>query len=608
MQYNRGMSTVSPQIETPKVRWDLSSLFSSIHDHKIDETWFACGVRAQKFASQYRGNVSGLTSSELAAAIAEIEDIFMQASKPEHYASLLFAVKADDPEITAFMQTQGEKSSEIRVLTMFFELELQQISSDQADSHMKSLEMAKYSHFLQRVREATPFMLSEKEEIILEETANTGVRAWVRLFDEVIAQYEFEYKAPGTDAIEIMTESALLNMLRVPDRSVRQAAADAFSHGLGKLSHILTYIFNNILSDKRVENRLRKRPYIEHSRHMANELEKETVDLVMQLCKQREDLVARYYRIKREILGLAELTHIDRYAPLFETTEQISYDEAREMIISAFGDFSQTMAEKADEFFEKNWIDAEPRPGKTGGAFCSYITPDLHPVIMLSYHNKMDNVGTLAHELGHGIHGSLSRAQTYFNFSGSLPLAELASIFCEQVVFEKLVLGAKEEDKLALYAEKIEGVFASVFRQAAMFRFEQKCHTKRNEEGELNAQEIGEVWQSELQGMFGDSVKMGDQHSAWWSYVGHFIFAPFYVYAYAFGELLTMSLYKKAQLEGPSFEKKYVAMLTLGGAKSPKELMKIVGVDLNSKDFWQGGFAAIEEMIIEFERLWANRS
>ena len=608
MLHNNKMSTATPSIEVPKVRWDLSSLYSSIEDPKIKANWDACNERADAYAEKYRGKMAGLSAADLVSSIIEIEDIYMQASKPEHYASLLFAVKADDAEITSFMQTQGEKSSEVRIKLMFVEIELQQIEEAKAQELMIAPEMKVYAHFLQRVREATPFMLTEKEEIILEETANTGVRAWVRLFDEVIAQHEFVYKAPGSSEGVVKTESEVLDMLRLPDREVRQAAADCFSEGLKQLSHILTYIFNNILSDKRTENRLRKRPYTEHSRHMANELEKETVDLVMQLCKKHEELVARYYRVKKSILGLPELTHIDRYAPLFETAEQISYDEGRKLIIDAFGDFSQTMAERANEFFEKNWIDAEPRQGKTGGAFCSYITPDLHPVIMLSYHNKMDNVSTLAHELGHGVHGSLSRAQTYFNFSGSLPLAELASIFCEQVVFEKLVGVATEEDKLALYAEKIEGVFASVFRQAAMFRFEQRCHAKRNTEGELNAEEIGAVWQEELQGMFGDSIKMGDQHARWWSYVGHFIFAPFYVYAYAFGELLTMSLYKKAQAEGPSFEKKYIEMLTLGGAKSPKELMEIVGVDMNDPEFWMGGFQAIEEMIAEFERLWAVKN
>ena len=601
------MSSTPTEMPAPQVRWDLSALFSSITDPKIAETWARAENAADAFAAKYRGKIASpdCTAELLAEGISELEALIQDAAKPGSYANLLFAVEANNPEITGFLQDQSEKGSGIRVKLFFFDLEIQAIGQDRMDAMLANPVLQKYKHYINQVRVSTAYTLSEKEEVILEETANTGVRAWVRLFEEVLAQHEFNFENPKTGSVDKLSESEILNLLRSPDRAVREAAGNGFSEGLGKLSHVLTYIFNNILLDKKIDNKLRDRPYAEHSRHMENELQKPTVDLVMRLCKEKQDLVARYYRVKREIMGLPELTHIDRYAPLFETKEQISYDDARTLIIEAFGQFSGEMSQRADEFFDKNWIDAEPRTGKTGGAFCSYNPPDTHPVIMRSYLNKMDNVMTLAHELGHGVHASLSRAQSYFNFHGTLPLAELASIFGEQVVFDRLVKEASEGDKLALYAEKIEGTFASVFRQAAMFRFEQRCHNLRREEGELNAEEIGAVWQDELQGMFGDSVKMGDQHSAWWSYVGHFIFAPFYVYAYSFGELLSMSLYSRAQKEGPEFEAKYIKMLEMGGSKTPEELMAFVGVNLDDEAFWLGGFEAIESMISTFEGLWA---
>lgn len=601
------MSSTPTEMPTPKVRWDLSALFSSITDPKIAETWARAENATDAFAAKYRGKISSpeCTAELLAGALSELELLIQDAAKPGSYANLLFAVEANNPDITGFLQEQSEKGSAIRVKLFFLDLEIQAIPGDRMASLLESPVLATYKHYINQVRVSTAYTLSEKEEVILEETANTGVRAWVRLFEEVLAQHEFNFANPETGSVDKLSESEILNLLRSPNRAVREAAGNGFSEGLEKLSHVLTYIFNNILLDKKVDDKLRDRPYAEHSRHMENELQKPTVDLVMRLCREKQDLVARYYRVKREIMGLPELTHIDRYAPLFETKEQISYEDARSMIVEAFGQFSDEMSKRADEFFEKNWIDAEPRNGKTGGAFCSYNTPDTHPVIMMSYLNKMDNVMTLAHELGHGVHASLSRAQSYFNFHGTLPLAELASIFGEQVVFDRLVKEASEEDKLALYAEKIEGTFASVFRQAAMFRFEQRCHNLRREEGELNAEEIGAVWQDELQGMFGDSVKMGDQHAAWWSYVGHFIFAPFYVYAYSFGELLSMSLYSRAQKEGPAFEAKYIKMLEMGGSKTPEELMAFVGVNLDDEAFWLGGFEAIESMIVTFEGLWA---
>ncbi len=602
------MSTAAPELAFPQVRWDLSALFSGLDDPKVPATWTQAHADADAFAAKYRGKLGSLSASELADAFRALEQLFQEMSKPEAYASLRFAVEADNAEVTAFMQEQSEKATEIRVKLIFVDIELQQIEPAAATALLNDPAMANYAHYFQRVRDAKPYMLTEKEEVILEETANTGVRAWVRLFEEVLAHHVFKFNNPETRVIEDKNESEVLNLLRHPNREMRESAGDSFSEGLTQLSHVLTYIFNNILLDRSIDDRLRQRPYAEHSRHMANELEKSTVDLVMRKCKENEALVARYYRVKRQILGLPELTHIDRYAPLFDTKEQISYEDARAMVLDAFGAFSPEMATRADEFFAKNWIDAEPRKGKTGGAFCSYVTPDLHPVVMMSYLNKMDNVMTLAHELGHGVHASFSRSQTLVNFHGSLPLAELASIFGEQLVFDRLVQEASEEDQLALYAEKIEGIFASVFRQAAMFRFEQRCHTLRRDEGELSAEEIGAVWQEELQGMFGDSVKMGEQHAMWWSYVGHFIFAPFYVYAYSFGELLTMSLYQMAQAQGPSFESKYVSLLKLGGSMSPKDLMATVGVDLDDEAFWQGGFDAVEKLVTRFEALWANRS
>jgi oligoendopeptidase F len=233
-----------------------------------------------------------------------------------------------------------------------------------------------------------------------------------------------------------------------------------------------------------------------------------------------------------------------------------------------------------------------------------YVTPDTHPFVFMSYLGKMDDVMTLAHELGHGVHASLSRNQSYFNFHGTLPLAELASTFGEMLVFERLVAEASPKDQLALYAEKIEGVFATVFRQAAMYSFERACHKARREGGELTAEQFGTIWQENLQAMFGESVHLGEQHKCWWSYVSHFISVPFYVYAYSFGELLVLSLYQTAKAEGPSFGDKYITLLRKGGSQTPADLMASVGIDLKAEPFWQSGFAAMEKLIQEFERLW----
>lgn len=590
------------------VVWDLSALFSSTEDPAIQQTWASCHKLADSFADKYRGKVESLSASELAEALGALELIVNDASKAPAYAGLLFAADTSDPKLGAFYQEQAEQGSALRVKLMFFDLELQKIEESKMQSLLSDDSMANYRHYVGVIRAYTPYMLSEKEEVLLEETSNTGGRAWVRLHDEILSNHSFSYVDPTSGETEELSQEEILDKFRHQDRAVRIAAADGFSQGLNELNRVITFTYNTLLADKKLDDRLRKFEFAEQSRHMANELDKETVDIVTDLCKERYDLVERFYKVKREVLGLTELTHVDRYAPLAEAEDRMEWNHAKELVCKSFSEFHPTLGEKGEEFFDKNWVDAESRKGKSGGAFCSYNTPDTHPVIFLSYLGKLGDVMTLAHELGHGVHSSLSRKQTQFNYHGTLPLAELASIFGEMLVFEKITAQASESDQLALYAEKIEGIFASVHRQAAMFRFEKVCHEHRRTKGELSSEEFGEYWQAEMQQMFGDSIQLGDQHKNWWSYIGHFFFAPFYVYAYSFGELLTLSLYAKAKLEGPGFAEKYIQVLELGGSQTPDELMSIVGVDLRSKEFWEGGFAAIEKLVEKFEELWSKRS
>ena len=596
----------SMEVLPPAVRWDLSALFVSMEDPKIEFTWSLSHERADAFAAKYRGKINhpDLTSEMLNQALTDLEVLTTDVAKPMAYSNLLFAGDASNAAIGAFMQSQMEKATELQIKLMFFELELQAAPQETINALANDAKLANYRHHIQVARTYSPYRLSEKEEVLMEELANTGSRAFNRLFDEVTSNYVFKFTLDGkTDE---RSQQEVLALLRHEDRATRQAAGDSITAGLKDQERVLVFIFNTLMQDKSIEDRLRGFQFAEQSRHMANELDRETVDLVVKLCREFYPMVARYYRVKQQILGLPELTHIDRYAPLFAAEGKVSWEEAEEIVLGAFGEFSTEVRDRAAEFFDKNWIDAEPRKGKTGGAFCSYNTPDTHPVILQSFLNKMDDVSTLAHELGHGVHASFSRDQSYFNFHGTLPLAELASTFGEMLVFEKLVAGASTKDKLALYAEKIEGIFATVFRQAAMYQFEMRIHDARRTQGELASEEFGEIWQEELQSMFGDSVKLGDQHKCWWMYVSHFTAVPFYVYAYSFGELLVLSLYEMAKKQGPSFADDYVRVLRLGGSKTPAELMAMLNVDLQSEEFWRGGFAAMDKFLVEFERLWAE--
>jgi len=591
-------------VTTETMTWDLTALFAGIDDPAIEAHLEAVKERAQRFEQSCRGRVEKgeLDAPGLRDALAEFEAISQEQAKPLSYAHLVFAADTSDPRHGAFMQRMRERGTEISLHLLFFELELNRAEEAWIGRMLDDPALAPYRHFVRTVRAFREHQLSEPEERLLEEKANTGKRAFSRLFEEVTANILFRFTLDGRT--ESLTQSEVLNRLRDARRDARRAAAAALSEGLAGNTRVLTFIFNVLLQEKNVEDRLRRYEYPEQARQISNELERETVDLVIRTCVEHYPLVARYYGLKREILGVDTLTHYDRYAPLFDTAEEVPFERARAMVLDAFGEFSARIRDAADEFFAQRWIDAEPRKGKRGGAFCSYVTPDLHPVVFLNYLNQMDNVMTLAHELGHGVHASLSRRQSYLNFHGTLPLAELASTFAEMLVFERLQEGASLRDRLALYADKIEGAFATIFRQAALYRFEQAIHQQRRTAGELTPEQYGDLWQAQIQAMFGDSVVLGDEHRAWWIYISHFIGSPFYVYAYSFGELLVMALYRMYQTTGAGFADRYIALLEAGGSKSPQELMAEVGIDLNDPAFWRGGMEVLGGLVARFEELW----
>lgn len=596
---------------TTNVAWNLGDLFADIQDPRVEQSLDDLLARSKAFAERYRGRIDtdNLTADTLLEAIKEYEQIAVGLTKISSFAALTFAADTSKFEHGAFLQHIQERQTVISLELMFFELELMAAAPEVIDPISQDPKLAGYRHFIFASRLFRDHRLPEPEEKILEEKANTGGRAFERLFEETTSAMEFTVTVEGEE--KTLTEPEVLALLREPNRETRRAAAESLTKGLLDNGRLLTFIFNTLVYDKAVDDRLRRYEYPEQARNLSNELDRETVETVISTCVEHYPLVARYYRLKREILGLDQLTHYDRYAPLFESKEEIDFELAKRTVLDSFRSFSATIADAADEFFQKRWIDAEPRKGKRGGAFCMYVTPDLHPFVLMSYLGRKDDIMTLAHELGHGVHASLSRVQSFFNFSSVLPVAELASTFGEMLVFESLVRQSSLEEKLALYAEKIEGVFATIFRQAAMYRFEQELHRARREQGELQTEEIGELWQRNIQAMFEDSVQMGDEHQYWWMYVNHFVGSPFYVYAYSFGELLVMALYSMYKREGEQFVPKYVELLTTGGACSPEELLAKVGIDIRSSAFWSGGMSVVEQLIADFEALyneWKSKS
>jgi len=442
---------------------------------------------------------------------------------------------------------------------------------------------------------------------VLAESHNTGGAAWSRLFDQIMSDLLFEVSIGGE--ARRLSEEETLALLYDADRETRRAAAAGLSAGLRANARVLGFIFNILVQDKAADDRRRSYPHAMAARHLANEAGRESVDALLDACVARYDLVARYYRLKARLLGLPSLADYDRYAPLGGAEGQRSFAEAREIVTSAYRDFSPRMAEIAGRFFSERWIDAELRPGKRGGAFSASTVPAVHPYVLLNYTGNLRDVMTVAHELGHGVHQSLASAQGLFEQDTPLTTAETASVFGEMLVFRRLMREEKDPRvRLALLCGKLEDAFATVFRQVAMTRFEQALHAARRAEGELPLERVNELWMAANRPMFGDSVELSDDYAWWWLYIPHFVHSPFYCYAYAFGELLVLALLRRCDEEGPTFVPRYLALLEAGGSDTPERLLAAIGLDIADPGFWRGGLDLLEELLEQAETLAAQLS
>jgi oligoendopeptidase F len=596
---------VAPSIEqatgAENVVWDLSVFYADIGDPAIERDMKALDMRVEAFANTYRGRVAQLDSEEMMDAMVELEAIYDQRGRIASFASLTFSTDTNNPKYGALVQKITEYSSQLTQKLLFFDLEWNKA----ADEHVKNLladpTLEKYQHYLESERRYQPYQLSEIEEQLLVEKSVTGRSAWTRFFTQLIGAMRLDYDG------EKLPLTPILNKLHDADREVRAKANDAITKALREKSMEFTYIFNVLANDKASDDKRRKYPTWISARNLDNKAPDAVVDALIQAVTSQYDLVARHYNLKRALLGYDELTEYDRYAPLPVKKSEAFYtwDEAHEIVIKAFSAFSPTMAEVAEKFFDGNWIHAPVTPGKRGGAFASATVPSAHPYVFVNYLGKPTDVMTLAHELGHGIHMYLSgQEHGIFGIYTPLTTAEMASTFGEMLVFNDLM--NKEPDpeaRLAMLADKIEGNFATIFRQIAMNRFEDKLHNARRSEGELSTERISEFWLETQKAMFQGSVNLRDDYSVWWSYIPHFLNTPGYVYAYSFGELLVLALYRIYQQRGADFVPQFIEVLTAGDSDWPDKILAKAGIDLTDLNFWNDGLAILREMVDEEERI-----
>ncbi len=590
--------------EAQGVRWNLEDLYSGISDQRIERDLGRMSVRADKIEKKYRGRINSpsLKAKELARAVKELERLSEGIGKILSFSSLLFAADTSDPETGAFHSAMHQRVTEIQKKLVFFDTEWASVPKRRAEKLLRHPELSLYRHFLEQERKYKDHILSEAEEKILHEKSNTGHKAFTRLFDEVVNNIEFNVRV--SDKTEKLSQSRTLALLYDPDRKKRKAAWSGLTRGLKKNSHVLAYIFNTLVNDHSIDDRLRNYEGPMSCRHLSNQISEDAVNALLESCERSFGLVNRYYRIKKALLGYRKFYDYDRYAPIISGEKQVSWESARDTVLTSFGEFSSEMSRVASLFFDKKWIDAELRDGKRGGAFSHGTVPSVHPYVFMNYTGKPRDVMVLAHELGHGVHQYLSRRQGYFQAHTPLTTAETASVFAEMLVFHRLKdAETQREARLVLVAEKLEDIMATVFRQAVLTRFEQTLHQERRGKGELRAERINELWIDANQTMFGDSVILTENYSWWWLYIPHFIHSPFYCYAYSFGELLTLALYGMFLDRGRSFVPSYMKLLRSGGNASPAELLRAVGVDINDPDFWQSGLDVIGDMVDEVENL-----
>ena len=502
---------------------------------------------AQTFAGEYDGKVGGLDSDGLRLAMEKLAAISELAGRALNYAHLRFAADTADPANGALLQMGSERATAIQTRLIFFELEWAALDDEQAEAMLSGEGLDFCEHYLRNERRYRDHLLSQPEERIMTELSVTGAGAWSRLFDELTSAIRVDL--PSGD--EPVSLDIALSGLADPDREVRRETAEAVTESLQPGLRTRAYVFNTLLQEKSTRDRLRGYPHWLATRNLSNEASDESVQALVEAVKGRYEMARSWYRTKAKLLGVERLADYDRMAAIATDDQKIEWDEGRQIVQTAFDSLSPRAGSVVSRFFDERWIDAPPGPDKRGGAFSASTVPSVHPYVMLNYTDRRRDVLTLAHELGHGLHQTLAADRGVFHQDTPLTVAETASVFAEELVFGRLLEAEQDPaSRLGLLAEAVEGQIATVFRQIAMNQFEDRVHTARRSEGELSVERFGELWYETQFELLGDSVEITDGYRSWWSYVPHFIGSPGYVYAYSYGQLLALSVYRLYEERG----------------------------------------------------------
>ncbi len=590
------MNTIAPELG-PLPKWDLSDLFPAPDSAEFRQTLSECRAEAEAFDGKYSGQLADLDGDAFGEAIARYERCQEKIGRLLSFAGLLHSAVLDDSEVGKFAQTTQEQVNEILTRTLIFILEVNRLEDDNLAQKLEAPATARYASWLRDQRVWRPHQLADELEKLLSDKSVAGRAAWGRLFDETVASLRFPLNG------DQLTCQQALNLLSDKDRDQRRRAAKAIGGVLGDNARTFALVLNTLIKDKEIEDRWRGYARPISARNLGNYVEDEVVDALLRAVeKDYPRLSHRYYKLKARWMGLDVLEYWDRIAPLPESDDRaIPWTEARDLVLNAYGAFSDELAALGRRFFDDPWIDAEVRPGKAQGAFAHPTVPSAHPYLLMSYQGKTRDVVTLAHELGHGVHNLLSAGQGYLMADTPLTLAETASVFGEQLTFQAL-LGADNDPRRrrVMLASKVEDMLNTVVRQVSFCEFERRLHDERRG-GEITAERIGEIWLDTQAASLGPAFRLDDDYRHYWAYITHFVQAPFYVYSYAFGDCLVNALYTVYQDSPDGFEDKYLTMLRAGGTLHHKELLAPFGLDAGDPAFWSRGLDVISGYIDELD-------
>lgn len=575
--------------------WDIETLVDGRGEAGVDELLAEARTRAEKLAES-KGKVASFRGPDLGAFMTELGVIRELVGRAASYARLAFSADTTDEATGALMQKAEERATEIGTMLLFFELEWNELDEAKAEELMADASVDNARHHLEVLRRYRRHLLTEPEERILAEKSITSSNAWMRLFSDLTSAIDVEI-----DGARTTLEEALARQ-QSHDRDVRRTSATAITEALLPGIRTRAFIYNMLAQDKATDDRLRSFDHWLQSFNLSQEASDESVDALVTAVRNRYELVHRWYAIKARIFGIEKLAYYDRNAAVTDDDAEMEWNEAEHVVLDCYNSFSPQLGNLVGRFFEERWIDVPARPGKVPGAFCAPTVASHHPYVLLNFTGRRRDALILAHELGHGVHQALGSSQGPFHHSTPLTVAETASVFGEQIVFNRLLeMAGSPLSRFALLAEKVEGALATVFRQVAMNSFETLVHNERRTEGELSVDRFGDLWFETQSELLGDAVELEDEYRSWWSYIPHFIHVPGYVYAYAFGQLLAVSVYGIYEQRGADFVPSYLEMLAAGGSRSPEDLARIVGCDLGDPSFWDGGLAVIERDITAAE-------